>query len=61
MNRSNGIVVLLLGLVGVIIALLQLHLVTAAISLLIMMLGVWWIVPLKLDFSRKNTHAKKHS
>lgn len=70
MNKRYGIAFVLLGVSGIIVALLHLlnapematHYVTACLSILVVAYGVYlFAVLLKLDFARKHTHSKKHN
>ena len=61
MNRNASIVIMVLGLCGLIASILQLFLIAACASLLVLIFGIWGIIPLEFDYSRKHSHSKEHS
>jgi hypothetical protein len=68
MNKRYGIAFVLLGVSGVIVALLHLfnapelvsRYTTACLSMLVMAYGVYLFVRLNLDFASKHAHPEKH-
>ncbi len=61
MKKVVGITIIILGLIGIITSLLlPLAYVTLCILVLIVMLGVWIILPLQFDFISKHSHSKEH-
>lgn len=60
-NKNTGIIIILLGLLGIITSLASLLYTTIYIFTLIIILGIWTLIPSKFDFSRKYSHTKEHS